>query len=253
MKPADDLKVVVFDQHRQKLPLSLSLKEALSPTGDFVQYRGQNIHVNGWAQRFLFDPDRLALPLSALSGGERARILIARLMQEPADVLLLDEPTNDLDIPTLETLEQALREFPGGLVLISHDRSLIDQVATQVLAMDGHGHHGFFADRLQAQEFLKSSEKQHTASKRALSTPAPAMPTPSQTAGFPSPKKLSFQQQRLLEETRTKIDQCEQALQACYKNLESAEGPRLTELCARAAELERQRDLLYERWLALES
>ncbi len=246
LKPADDLKIVVFDQHRQKLPLHLTLKEALSPTGDYVQYRGQSIHVNGWAQRFLFDPERLALPLSALSGGERARILIARLMQEPADLLMLDEPTNDLDIPTLETLEQALKEFPGGLVLISHDRSLIDAVATQVLAINGEGEHDLFADRLQAQAFLKQTPAVRSAGPKpsAAARSSPAEPAAS--------RKPSFGQKRALEEVRTKIDQCEAALQSCYSLLESAEGARLAELCQRAAELERQRDLLYERWLALE-
>ena len=245
-KPADDLKVVVFDQHRQKLPLHLTLKEALSPQGDFVEYQGQQIHVNGWAQRFLFDPGRLSLPLSSLSGGERARILIARLMQEPADLLMLDEPTNDLDIPTLETLETALKEFPGGLVLISHDRSLIDGVATQVLAIDGQGQHDFFADRSQAQTFLRNAQRSKPAIARAEPTEAPK-PISS------GARKPSFAQQKASEEVRIKIDQCEHALQLCYSALESAEGPRLAELCARAAELERQRDLLYERWLALES
>src|SRR5262249_16560141 len=96
IKYADDLKLVYFDQHRERIPANLSIREALSPHGEMVNYRGQSIHVNGWAKRFLFTSDRLGLPISCLSGGERARILIAKLMLEPADVLFLDEPTNDL-------------------------------------------------------------------------------------------------------------------------------------------------------------
>src|SRR5258708_31077714 len=102
IKHADNLKHVYFDQHREHIPENSTLREALSPRGDMVNYRGQFIHVNGWAKKFLFHKDRLTLPVSYLSGGERARILIARLMLEEADILFLDEPTNDLDIATLE-------------------------------------------------------------------------------------------------------------------------------------------------------
>ena len=98
IKYADALKLVYFDQHREELPGELTFRDALSPNGEYVSYRGQPIHVNGWAKKFLFPQDRLGLPVKYLSGGERARILIARLLLEPADVLFLDEPTNDLDI-----------------------------------------------------------------------------------------------------------------------------------------------------------
>ena len=135
IKRADDLKIVYFDQHRAKLPQNITLKEALAPAGEYVHYRGQAIHVNGWCQRFLFPTQYLAMPVSKLSGGERARISIARLMLEPADILLLDEPTNDLDIPTLETLEDNLSDFPGAVVLITHDRSMLESMCTQFLAL----------------------------------------------------------------------------------------------------------------------
>ena len=105
IKKADDLKIIYFDQHRSQLPLHLTLREALSPRGEYVMVRGRPIHVNGWCKRFLFSPDVLDMKIENLSGGERARIAIAHLMLLPADILLLDEPTNDLDIPTLETLE----------------------------------------------------------------------------------------------------------------------------------------------------
>lgn len=133
IKRADNLQTVYFDQERNKLPNNISLRDALSPTGDFVNFRGQSIHVNGWCKRFLFSPDLLDMPIGLLSGGERARIVIAHLMLQPADVLLLDEPTNDLDIPTLETLESNLLDFPGAVVLITHDRCMLDRICNSLL------------------------------------------------------------------------------------------------------------------------
>lgn len=135
IKRADQLKVVYFDQHRAQLSDDLTLKDALSPTGDYVTYLGRQIHVAGWCKRFLFSPDTLDMPIGRLSGGERARIAIAHLMLQPADLLLLDEPTNDLDIPTLETLEESLLEFPGAVVLITHDRYMLDRVCNQFLGL----------------------------------------------------------------------------------------------------------------------
>ena len=133
IKYADGLKIVYFDQHRAQLPGDITLRRALAPEGDTVSYRGQSIHVNSWCRRFLFSPDRLDLPFGHLSGGEKARVHIARLMLQPADILLLDEPTNDLDIPTLEVLENSLQEFPGAIVLISHDRYMLDQISNVIL------------------------------------------------------------------------------------------------------------------------
>ena len=109
-------------------------------------YRDRPIHVAGWAKRFLFDSGQLDRPIASLSGGEQARVLIARLMLQPADLLLMDEPTNDLDIPTLEVLEESLTEFPGALVLVTHDRFLLDRVSTAVLGLDGQGGAQMFAD-----------------------------------------------------------------------------------------------------------
>ena len=116
-------------------PIRFTLREALSPNGDYVMFRGNPIHVNGWCKRFLFSPDILDMSISKLSGGERARIAIAHLMLQPADLLLLDEPTNDLDIPTLETLEESLLDFPGAVVLITHDRCMLDRICNVLLAL----------------------------------------------------------------------------------------------------------------------
>src|SRR5207248_9571053 len=111
-----------------------------------VTFQDRPIHVAGWANRFLFDSGHLDRPIASLSGGEQARVLIARLMLQPADLLLMDEPTNDLDIPTLEVLEDSLTEFPGALVLVTHDRYMLDRVSTAVLGLDGEGGARMFAD-----------------------------------------------------------------------------------------------------------
>ncbi len=147
---ADRLRVVTFEQHRESLDQQATLRRALAPAGgDAVVYQERSVHLVSWAKRFLFKPEQLDLPVSRLSGGEQARLLIARLMLQPADVLILDEPTNDLDIPTLDVLEDSLLEFTGALVLVTHDRWLLDRVSTRLLALDGTGRADWFADYAQ--------------------------------------------------------------------------------------------------------
>src|SRR5204863_2332123 len=127
------------EQGRTTLDPAVTLRRALSPNGDTVTYRDRQLHVGGWARQVLFDPGQLDLPVGALSGGEQARVRVAQLMLRPADVLLLDEPANDLDIPALEVLEESLAEFPGALVLVSHDRELTDRLCTEIVGLDGRG------------------------------------------------------------------------------------------------------------------
>ena len=138
----------------------MTLRRALAPEGDSVIHQGRTVHVASWAARFLFTGEQLNQPVRNLSGGERARVLIARLMLEPADVLLLDEPTNDLDIPTLEILEDNLLEFPGALVLVTHDRYLLNRVATTVVGLDGRGGIGRFADFAQWEAWVEETRDQ---------------------------------------------------------------------------------------------
>src|SRR5712692_10276931 len=146
---ADGLRVVRFEQERGGLDPAQSLRRALAPEGDTVTWQGRSVHVASWAKRFLFRPEQLEVPVGRLSGGEQARIFIARLMREPADLLILDEPTNDLDIPTLEVLEDSLAEFDGALVLVTHDRFMLERVSTMILALDGRGGTATFADYAQ--------------------------------------------------------------------------------------------------------
>jgi ATP-binding cassette subfamily F protein uup len=178
IKRATALRTVYFDQNRILEP-DVTLRRALAPDSDSVVYQDRVIHVASWAARFLFSGDQLNQPIGRLSGGERARVLIARLMLEPADLLLLDEPTNDLDIPTLEILEESLLEFRGALVLVTHDRYMLDRVCTSVLGLDGRGGAERFADYSQwdawqrpSQQDTKPSatqEKRNTSSRRKLS------------------------------------------------------------------------------------
>jgi ATP-binding cassette subfamily F protein uup len=153
VKQAEKLRIVTFDQHRDQLDLSQTLRQALCERGDYVYFRESPVHVASWAARFLFSKEQLDRPMNRFSGGEQARVLIARLMLKPADLLFLDEPTNDLDIPSLEVLEQNLLEFPGALVLVTHDRYLLDSVSRQILALDGKGNADFFADLAQWEEY----------------------------------------------------------------------------------------------------
>ncbi len=137
---AEGLRVVVFDQSRRQLDRNLTLRQAISLNGtDTVVYRDQGMHITAWARQFLFRAEQLDMPVSNLSGGEQSRVLIARLVQQPADLLILDEPTNDLDIPSLEVLEESLSDFPGALLLVTHDRFMLDRVSTELLALDGQG------------------------------------------------------------------------------------------------------------------
>jgi ATP-binding cassette subfamily F protein uup len=178
IKRATALRTVYFDQNRILEP-DVTLRRALAPDSDSVIYQDRVIHVASWAARFLFTGDQLNQPVGRLSGGERARVLIARLMLEPADLLLLDEPTNDLDIPTLEILEESLLEFRGALVLVTHDRYMLDRVCTSVLGLDGRGSAERFADYSQwdawqrlPQQDAKSTapqEKRTAAPKKKLS------------------------------------------------------------------------------------
>lgn len=250
IKYADDLKIVYFDQHRAHLPLHLTIREALSPMSDTVNYRGQQIHVNGWAKRFLFSPDRLSLPISCLSGGERARILIAKLMLEPADLLFLDEPTNDLDIQTLEVMEESLLEFAGAVIMISHDRCLMDRVCTQILGLGVSGKPEFYADYSQWEKTLSLPAPK----KEALvsSTPQTAASSPA----LPRQKKLSYKEQKELEAMENTILNQEEEIQALKLKLEqpatAADAQKSLELYHQLAQAETKLEKLFERWHYLE-
>jgi ATP-binding cassette subfamily F protein uup len=209
--------------------------------------------VAGWAKRFLFRSEQLDTPLERLSGGEQARVAIARLMLEPADVLLLDEPTNDLDIPTLEVLEEGLLEFPGALVLVTHDRYLLDRVSTRLLALDGAGGAVEFADYAQW-ETAERAREEEAASPRESRSPLPARPPASRSAD--KPRKLGYLEQREWEQMEARILEAEDRLDACRHAAHDpaviSDHEALSERLAALANAQAAVDSLYARWAELE-
>ncbi len=210
VEPAPQLRVVMFDQHRARLEPKVSLRRTLAPFGDAVIFDGREVHVAGWAKRFLFRTDQLETPVGRLSGGEQARVLIARLMLEPADLLLLDEPTNDLDIDTLDVLEESLIEFKGALVLVTHDRYLLDRVSTHLLALDGRGGAVPYADYAQWEASQRASAPTAVASKQGKFVEPPK-------ATVDRPKRLGYKEQREWEQMEALILAAEGRLEAASR------------------------------------
>ena len=240
----------MFEQGRSTLKPEQTLREALGSGTDIVLYRDRPMHIVSWANRFLFPAEQLDLAVGALSGGEQARVRIAQLMLQPADVLLLDEPTNDLDIPALEVLEESLAEFPGAVVLVSHDRDLMDRLCTEVIGLDGEGNAGSYAsvnqwitsyDKAQAEK-----NKKQTVSQTPIRTTAPSLKT----------KKLSFKEQQEWDRMETAIHEAEAILAERHKDVETASTAghvALTEACHAMEDAQKEVDRLYARWAELEA
>jgi ATP-binding cassette subfamily F protein uup len=255
IRRADWLRIVYFDQTRTLDP-DVTLRRALAPDGDSVVYRDRVIHVAGWAARFLFTGEQLSQPVGRLSGGERARVLIAQLMLQPADILLLDEPTNDLDIPTLEILEESLIDFPGSLVLVTHDRYMLDRVSSIVLGLNGKGAADTFADYAQWEQWQSQRTKLDT-------TPASGCPTHSRSVRMsgqeaaPSKKKLSYLEAREYATIEQRVEEAEQLVQAKRAELEdpanAMNAPRLVAAQAALDAAQQALDVLYTRWAELET
>ena len=249
---ADGLRMVYFDQNRQLDP-DVTLRRALAPDSDSVIYRDRVIHVAAWAARFLFSGEQLNQPVGRLSGGERARVLIANLMLEPADVLLLDEPTNDLDIPTLEILEESLLEFSGALVLVTHDRYLLDRVSTLVLGLDGQGRAERFADYSQWDVW---QEQRKQPKPKAQPEVRLASSTAAGPLAAPAKKKPSYLEAREYESIEQRVHEAEEVLEqkrAALKDPSLARDGRLIEQAYREVEdAQAAVDAVYARWAELE-
>jgi len=246
IKQAPSLQVVYFDQRRQLDP-DVTLRRALAPDSDSVIYQDRVVHVASWASRFLFTGEQLNQPVGRLSGGERARVLIAKLMLQPADVLLLDEPTNDLDIPTLEILEDSLLEYRGALVLVTHDRYMLDRISTTVLGLDGLGAADRFADYFQWEQWIRERQQP------AKAAPAKIESTPSAAAK----KKLSYLEAREYATIEERIAAAEENLAT---KRAAFEDPTIASDALRLIETQKQMeaaqllvDELYSRWAELEA
>jgi len=252
IKKAAALKIVYFSQMRE-LDESVTLRRALAPDSDSVMYQGRVVHVASYATKFLFTSEQLNQPVERLSGGERARVLIAKLMLEPADLLLLDEPTNDLDIATLEILEESLLEYAGALVLVTHDRYMLDRVSTIVLGLDGLGHAETFADYSQWEQWQREqgSANSDGSSASATATPVQAVST-SPNVGK---KKLSYLEAREYASIEDRVEAAEERLNVARDLLdEPSVATNADALTAALHEMEQAQavaDELYARWAEL--
>ncbi len=261
IRRADALRLVYLSQMRD-LDESLTLRRALAPEGDGVNYQGRTIHVASWASRFLFTGEQLNQPVRNLSGGERARVLIAKLMLEPADVLLLDEPTNDLDLATLEILEDNLLEFPGALVLVTHDRYMLNRVSTIVLGLDGRGHIGRFADYAQWEDWIAEQEQSAQTPKAGYKVTRlqgdegalPASVSNSKTAN-PAKRKLSYLEVREYASIEQHVETSDERLAAARDRVEDPEiatdAAALQQALAELDAAQLENDDLYARWAEL--
>lgn len=249
LKLADNVQIVSFDQRRENINPQLTLRRALAPEGDSIVFQGRSLHVVSWAKKFLFRTDQLETPVGQLSGGEQARILIADLMRKPADILLLDEPTNDLDIPSLDVLEESLLDFPGALVLVTHDRFLLDRVCDRLLGFDGKGGVAYYAEYSQwlsevAGQVKKSSGPPGEGAKKKK---------PAQK----KKGKLSYLDQREYDQMEELIMDAEMQVEELQQRMElpevSSNPTEAAECWARIEQAQLEVERLYARWDELEA
>lgn len=249
IKTADGLSIVSFSQDRAGVDQTVTLRRALAPDGDSISYQGRSIHVVSWAKRFLFRPDQLETPVAQLSGGEQARILIAALMREPADILLLDEPTNDLDIGSLDVLEESLLEFDGALVLVTHDRYLLDRVCDRIIGFVGDGVANYYADYEQWLRDLVPDVKSEREGGRQKSQ---KQTSSNKTASG----RLSYMDQReydTIEERILEAEENKERLENIINDPVVAANPeKLQQGWSELEESQKNVEQLYQRWEELE-
>jgi len=251
------IQVAYFDQFRTQLDEEAALVDVISPGSDYVEIGNEKKHVIGYLGDFLFAPQRARSPVKSLSGGERNRLLLARLFARPANVLVLDEPTNDLDIETLELLEQLLQDYAGTLFLVSHDRAFIDNVVTQTIAYEGEGvwheYAGGYQDWADYQIKRRAEEAAQAAEKR-LAAPPVAQVAKAKTDGS---RKLSYKDARELAELPERIAALEQEQKTINQRLEDAtiyqaDPQEAQRISMRLTEIDDELLVLLERWESLE-
>lgn len=256
---AHDLRIVTFTQHREALNPKMSLRDALCPISDTVHYQGRAIHVVSWAERFLFKKEQLNVSVGDLSGGEQSRIFIAQLMLKAADLLILDEPTNDLDIPSLEVLEESLASFPGAIVLVSHDRYLVDRLSTQILGLDGLGNTHQYPDYFQweaGMEAARVAQEESAAAKRKPAASATPAASSASDAADAKRRKFSYKEQREWDTMEANIMAAEEAAEkAQARTIDpklQADHVKLTEAFEALGKAHEKVAAFYARWEELE-
>ncbi|MEJ5992621.1 ATP-binding cassette domain-containing protein [Ramlibacter sp. PS3R-8] len=252
-----NLQVAYFDQMRTALDPNATLEDFISPGSEWIEIGGQRKHVKSYLGDFLFSPARATSPVRSLSGGERNRLLLARLFARPANVLVLDEPTNDLDIDTLELLEELLQDYAGTVFLVSHDRAFLDNVVTSTIAFEGDAHWREYEGGVQDWLTQSRRSRQMASASAAASAPAaPAREKASAPAPAPARRKLGYKEQRELEALPARIE----ALELEQKSLQQAladgalyrdDPPRASQLAARAEQIEEELMTVLERWESL--
>ncbi|WP_073353523.1 ATP-binding cassette domain-containing protein [Lampropedia hyalina] len=261
-----NLQVAYFDQMREAIDPEATLEDFISPGSEWIEIGNQRKHVKSYLGDFLFSPRRALSPVKSLSGGERNRLLLARLFASPANVLVLDEPTNDLDMETLELLEELLQTYDGTVFLVSHDRAFVDNVVTQIIAAEGQGlwreYDGSVQDWLLQSQRTQATQQaqqaqQDKAARSVKSAPAAALASTATSAPENRKRKLSYKEQRELEELPARIDALEQEQQQIHAQLAdgslySRDVQRATALAQRAEDIEEALLHALERWSALE-
>ena len=251
------LHIAYFDQHRSQLDESLSALDNVAGGSDYVEINGSRKHAIGYLQDFLFSPERARAPITRLSGGERNRLLLARLFAQPSNLLVMDEPTNDLDVETLELLEELLLDYKGTLLLVSHDRDFLDNVVTSTLVLEGDGKLGEYVGGYN--DWLRQRPAPSLPAEKTAAAPAPAPPAAAQPAPpAPARRKLSYKEQRELDALPARIEQLETEVAArtdamqdpAFYTQDAAVQQRAN---AELATLQAELDAAYARWEALDA
>ncbi len=245
IKKANNLKITYFSQFSDAVDPDLPLKSVLNPDGDAVVFQGRSIHIASWAKRFGFDPKSLHQPYGSLSGGERAKVRISTLMLEQPDVLLLDEPTNDLDISTLEVLEESLLEFTGAIILVTHDRYMLNKVCSTFIGIQEGGHFvhcSSYEQWMNANEMLVDTKSSST----------PQADSKSKNAADKKSGKLTFNEQQEYNKMSRTIEEAEKKVQDLEVKILQFEGDELLRKCEELGHAQKKVELLYKRWEDLE-
>lgn len=264
VKVADEVKISYFEQSRESLNPKLSLLKNICPEGDYVNYLGQFVFARSYLERFLFSSQQMDLPVEKLSGGEQSRLRLAQMMLEPANVLVLDEPTNDLDVETLTVLEESLKDFPGAVLLVTHDRYFMDQVANEILALptelSSNRQIEKFAEYFQWEQWrdLQIQERKNNANKSKGKSAAPAEPVISTAdTSAANLKKLSYKERLELEGMEKKISDLEAELSKLELTAQEPEvtsnASKLQNLFEEISAKQKTLENLYSRWAELEN
>lgn len=262
VKKAKDMNLTYFDQHRKDLKPNLTLQQVLCPNGsDYVDVMGKSRHVCGYLKDFLFEPQMAFQPVATLSGGQKNRLMLAKIMANPGNLLILDEPTNDLDMDTLDMLEEMLTHYTGTLLVVSHDRDFLDQTVSKILAFEGngkvHGYIGGYQDYIAArQRQTASSEEDLPVRMRAITPKNKALSAPQDVLSS-GPARLSYKQQYELDQLPGQIESYEKEineleLELADPDLYAQDAHAFNKLSRRLIETKHKLDQAETRWLELD-